>query len=127
MSDQLNGSEVSPTGDLRFIATFTRTSDDIDPGSGLATNYSDCQIVMQFFLSTSGGAIASLSIDSGLTRVTNLAGSQVISGVLSQSLLESYKGKRLLYRITLTTNTGAKVSGGAQKPGYSGFFTIGRY
>lgn len=127
MTDELNQTVTSPSGDLRFKLTFTRTADDVDPNTGLATDYTNCQVLMDFVTSSSAPPIASLSIGDGLTRITNNASLQTLTGALAQETMAENKGKKLLYRLTLTTSSGAKVSGGDKKPGYSGSFTIRRF
>lgn len=127
MTDQLNQAMASPSGDLRFKLTFTRTADDVDPNTGLATDYTDCQILMEFVTSSSAPPVASLSIGDGLTRITNSASLQTFTGEVGQVVMAANKGKKLFYRLTLTTGSGAKISGGDKKPGYYGSFTIRRF
>ena len=124
MADTLNGAKVSPSADVRFKATFTRTADDIDPSTGVATDYTDCTISMAVVETPLNTAISTLSIGSGLTRVTNDADSQVISGRIPQATINNYVGKTLAYRFTLTTQSGGIVSGSDKKPGYYGTFEV---
>jgi hypothetical protein len=124
VTDTLNGSRVSPSADVRFQATFTRTDDDIDPSTGLATNYQDCAITMDVVVPSVNTAVATLSIGSGLTRTTNNAGSQIIAGSIPQATIVDHAGSTLAYRFTITTVSGGKVSGSEQKPGYYGLFDI---
>ena len=127
MADFLADSTISPSGDLLFKLTLTRTSDDIDPNTGEPTDYQDCGILVEFVLSSTHNPIAALTIGSGISRVTNSASSQLVVVALSQAILSQNKGKKIYYRITITTTLGAKISGGTDKPGYFGKFNIRRF
>jgi hypothetical protein len=124
MADTLNGAKVSPSADVRFKVTFTRTADDIDPSTGLATDYEDCTISMLIVALPENTTVTTLTIGSGLTRVTNTASSQVLSGRIPQATINANAGSTLAYRFTLTTASGGVVSGSDKKPGYYGRFEV---
>ncbi|MEO1390978.1 MAG: hypothetical protein AAFV85_26905 [Cyanobacteria bacterium J06634_6] len=124
---QLDGSELSPSADLRLKITLIRISDDINPVTSLATDYTDALPSLVFYRCGSLTPIATLTLDSGMSLATNDAATQVYTALLEQSVIASYRDKELRYRFTVETADGALVSGDSSEENYTGEFKVARY
>ncbi len=124
---ELDGSEISPSADLRLKITLTRDEADVDPHTNLANDYTDCTATFQIYKCGNTTAIATLTLDEGIDRATNNADSQVFTVLWPQASVVQYRGKKdLHYRFTVTTNDDEIISGDDSKPGYTGIFSIAR-
>lgn len=124
---ELTDSAISPSADLRLKLTLTRVAEDINPANNQPTDYTDSLPSFAIFRCGGETAIATLTLDSGISRATNDADSQVYTALWAQASVSIESGKKLHYRFTVTTKDGALVSGDDSKPAYAGEFSVARY
>lgn len=101
--------------------TFTRaTLDATTPLTGSA-------ITLDFYLERAESPLLSLSIGSGLTRVTNTdtvqSGTLVVTPEQVDTLLGDNRSRKILYRWTIEAPGYEPVTGTISQ-GYSGFITV---